>query len=173
MTNDYRFVEILFGIMRTGAVATPINIKLGPDTLSYIANHSDAKLIFTDLEMKDKALVMRNSSAEIQKVYVAGQQSSDNDSFSYDSAISDMESKFSTIEVEPDDPAMMMYTSGSTGKPKGCLLSHENKWWQARSSSRTIMHVEGDRGLIVGPLYHANALWGHLLPMLYLSLIHI
>ena len=167
MTNDYRFVEILFGIMRTGAVATPINIKLGPDTLSYIANHSDAKLIFTDLEMKDKALVMRNSSAEIQKVYVAGQQSSDNDSFSYDSAISDMESKFSTIEVEPDDPAMMMYTSGSTGKPKGCLLSHENKWWQARSRSRTIMHVEGDRGLIVGPLYHANALWGHLLPMLY------
>ena len=74
MTNDYRFVEILFGIMRTGAVATPINIKLGPDTLSYIANHSDAKLIFTDLEMKDKALLMRNSSAEIQKVYVAGQQ---------------------------------------------------------------------------------------------------
>ena len=123
MTNDYRFVEILFGIIRTGAVATPVNIKLGPDTLSYIANYSDAKLIFTDLEMKDKALLMRNSSAEIQKVYVAGQQSSDNDSFSYDSAISDMESKFSTIEVEPDDPAMMMYTSGSTGKPKGCLLS--------------------------------------------------
>ena len=62
---------------------------------------------------------------------------------------------------------MMMYTSGSTGKPKGCLLSHENKWWQARSNSRSLMHVEEDRGLIVGPLYHANALWGHLLPMLY------
>ena len=167
MTNDYRFVEILFGVMRTGAVATPVNIKLGPDTLSYIANHSDAKLIFTDLEMKEKALAMGQSSHHIQNIYVAGQEKSDVISMSYDLSISDMKDTYRTLEVEPDDPAMMMYTSGSTGKPKGCLLSHENKWWQARSSSRTIMHVEGDRGLIVGPLYHANALWGHLLPMLY------
>ncbi|GIS64573.1 MAG: acid--CoA ligase [Chloroflexota bacterium] len=167
MTNDYRFVEILFGVMRTGAVATPVNIKLGLDTLSYIANHSDAKLIFTDLEMKEKAIAMGNSSDQIQNVYVAGQEKSDAISMSYDLSISDMKDTYRTLEVEVDDPAMMMYTSGSTGKPKGCLLSHENKWWQARSNSRSLMHVEEDRGLIVGPLYHANALWGHLLPMLY------
>ena len=167
MPNDYRFVEILFGVIRTGAVATPVNIKLGPDTLSYIANHSDAKLIFTDLEMKEKAIAMGNSSDQIQNVYVAGQEKPDAISMSYDLSISDMKDTYRTLEVEVDDPAMMMYTSGSTGKPKGCLLSHENKWWQARANSRSLMHVEEDRGLIVGPLYHANALWGHLLPMLY------
>lgn len=167
MTNDYRFVEILFGVIRTGAVATPVNIKLGPDTLSYIANHSDAKVIFTDLEMKDKAVEMSKSSDQIKDLFVAGQRMNDENSLSYDISVSGMHSEYDTVQVEPDDPAMMMYTSGSTGKPKGCLLSHENKWWQARSNSRSLLHVEEDRGLIVGPLYHANALWGHLLPMLY------
>ena len=33
--------------------------------------------------------------------------------------------------------------------------------------ARTMLHDEHDRGLAMGPLYHANALWLILLPMLY------
>lgn len=60
-----------------------------------------------------------------------------------------------------------MYTSGSTGRPKGCLLSHESGWWQARSCVRTMLLYGHDRALVTGPLYHANAPWACLLPMLF------
>jgi acyl-CoA synthetase (AMP-forming)/AMP-acid ligase II len=62
-----------------------------------------------------------------------------------------------------------MYTSGSTGRPKGCLLSHDSNWWQARSSARTMLLDDHDRALVTGPLYHANALWACMLPMLYVG----
>jgi acyl-CoA synthetase (AMP-forming)/AMP-acid ligase II len=71
--------------------------------------------------------------------------------------------------VSSSDVAMIMYTSGSTGRPKGCLLSHGNKWWQARSSVRTMLLDERDKALVMGPLYHANALWVCLLPMLHVG----
>ena len=45
MTNDYRFVETLFGIIRIGAVAVPANIKLGNDNLIFIAEHSDSRIL--------------------------------------------------------------------------------------------------------------------------------
>ncbi len=54
LPNDYRFAEILFGVVRTGAIAVPANIKLGMDTLSYIAAHSDSKLLIGHADLIDK-----------------------------------------------------------------------------------------------------------------------
>src|SRR5215471_10882254 len=44
--NDWRFAEALLGTLRRGAVALPINVKLGRDALSYVLAHSEAKLVF-------------------------------------------------------------------------------------------------------------------------------
>jgi long-chain acyl-CoA synthetase len=34
--NDYRFLESLFGPMRLGAVAVPLNTRMGDDALRYV-----------------------------------------------------------------------------------------------------------------------------------------
>jgi acyl-CoA synthetase (AMP-forming)/AMP-acid ligase II len=60
-----------------------------------------------------------------------------------------------------------MYTSGSTGRPRGALLAHRSKWWQSATMAQCLLLTERDRGLVTGPLYHANALWACLLPSLY------
>ena len=44
LPNDWRFIECLLGVMRAGAVATPLNVKLGDETLRYIAGHSEARI---------------------------------------------------------------------------------------------------------------------------------
>jgi acyl-CoA synthetase (AMP-forming)/AMP-acid ligase II len=152
--NDWRFVEALLGTLRRGAVALPLNVKLGRGALSYVLAHSEAKLVFTIDEQSpridglDRIVAGAAYEADLAQAEERGTEA-------------DAES------VEPDDLAMLMYTSGSTGKPKGVMLSHSNTWWQARSSARTMLHDEHDRGLAMGPLYHANALWLILYPMLY------
>jgi acyl-CoA synthetase (AMP-forming)/AMP-acid ligase II len=167
MTNDFRFVECLFGILRTGAVAVPLNIKLGSDALIYVSQHSDARLLIAHADLLDKAQAIRAEAKNITSALLIG--GSAQGFQQYDDLLVQTHADFETVQVEPAEIAMMMYTSGSTGRPKGCLLSHANKWWTAQNSVLSMMHVESDRALIVGPLYHANALWGSLLPMLYIG----
>lgn len=152
--NDWRFAECLLGTLRVGAIAVPINIKLGADQLAYIADHSESVAAIGHAEFLDKIPPRR------QTVVVDA---------SYDEVLAAAPAEFETVGVAETDEALLMYTSGSTGAPKGVQLSHANKWWQARSAAETMMWKPSDRALVTGPLYHANALWACLLPMLYVG----
>lgn len=148
--NDWRFVEALLGILRRGAVALLVNIKLGSEALAYVLDHSEAKLVIVAPHVLDRigGRPTLEIGAEYEHALAKGMPAD-------------------AVTVEPDDLAILMYTSGSTGRPKGVMLSHSNTWWQARSDARTMLLDAHDRGLVMGPLYHANALWAVLLPMLH------
>jgi long-chain acyl-CoA synthetase len=163
MGNDPRFVEALIGVLRAGAVALLVNTKLGADTLAYIAGHSDVRLVLSHerLERVEEAL-LGGAPAGCRCVRLGGSPDV------YEDALAGHEPRPSAA-VDQDDLAILMYTSGSTGLPKGVMLSHSNTWWQARSDVRTMLMDWADRGLVMGPLYHANALWAILLPMLYVG----
>ena len=133
MTNDYRFVETLFGIIRIGAVAVPVNIKLGNDNLIFIAEHSDSRILIAHEELLDKAQAVQNGAANIEHTLLV--DGNIPGMLDYESSLAAERDGFTTAQVEDDDVAMMMYTSGSTGRPKGCLLSHASKWWTARLRS--------------------------------------
>lgn len=165
--NDWRFAECLFGPLRLGAVSVPANIKLGAGALTYIAQHSDSTVLIGHADLKEKVEAVQAGTPNLRHVLIVGGEMPDDRSYDrlLESAIPEAE----TVQVDPNDPALLMYTSGSTGRPKGCLLSHRNKWWQARSSAMTMLHEPRDKGLVMGPLYHANALWACLLPMLYVG----
>jgi long-chain acyl-CoA synthetase len=149
--NDWRFVEALLGTLRRGAVALPVNVKLGREAIAYILAQSETKLVFTNDE--------QSARVDGPDRLVVGAE--------YEAALDAVGEPGGEADVEPDELALLMYTSGSTGKPKGVMLSHSNTWWQARSSARIMLHDEHDRGLAMGPLYHANALWLILYPMLH------
>ena len=150
LPNDWRFPEALLGTIRAGAVGTPLNVRLGADTLRYIAAHSEARILLAHSALRELAEAL----AVEHTVYV--------DEPGWPGPGSDREPE----SVDPGETAMLMYTSGSTGRPKGVLLAHRSKWWQARTSAACYMLTEDDRALVTGPLYHANALWACLLPML-------
>lgn len=165
--NDYRFVECLLGVLRAGGVAVPGNIKLGADTLSYLAEHSDATVLVVHEALAEKADHIVAGAPGLRHTLVVGGELPFGTS--YDHALAAASSAFDTVPVEPDELALLMYTSGSTGLPKGCMLSHRNKWFQARSSARTMLHDAHDKALVMGPLYHANAFWACMLPMLFVG----
>jgi len=163
MGNDPRFVECLLGVLRAGAVALLVNTKLGADTLAYIAGHSEVRLVLSHarLDRVEDAL-LEGAPDGCRCVMLGGTPDT------YEETLARYEPR-ATAEADADGLAILMYTSGSTGLPKGVMLSHSNTWWQARSDVRTMLMDWADRGLVMGPLYHANALWAILLPMLYVG----
>jgi acyl-CoA synthetase (AMP-forming)/AMP-acid ligase II len=165
--NDWRFAECLLGVLRAGGVAVPANTKLGSDTLAYLTAHSDASVLVVHEELIDKASEVLKSAPTVRHTLVVGGDAPFG--VSYDDVLAEASPEFATVPVEADALALLMYTSGSTGRPKGCMLSHANKWFQARSSARVMFHDEGDRALVMGPLYHANAFWACMLPMLFVG----
>lgn len=164
--NDWRFVESLLGTLMAGAVALLVNVKLGRETLGYIAGHSDTRMIVADASLGDRMDAMVEGSGSVRATLTIGEG---RDGMDYDSALSSATAIDEARAVDPDSLALLMYTSGSTGRPKGCMLSHSNTWWQARSSARCMLMDRSDVGLVMGPLYHANALWAILYPMLFVG----
>ena len=138
--NRAEYLAAVFGIMRSGLVAVPVNHRFPRDTIDFIIQDSGAKLVFCD-SARHGDCPTGLSAVSFGK---------DFDSF-IDIGPCD------TVVPRPREPAMFLYTSGSTGVPKGVVLSHQSHLWvvQARISAQDISR---HRFLVAAPLYHMNAL---------------
>ena len=121
LPNDWRFIECLLGVARAGGVATPLNVKLGDETLRYIAGHSEARVLIVD-----ESLAARASMLDVETMVCL------------DGAWLDgVEPDARAAAVSADSPALLMYTSGSTGRAQRRAAVHANTWWQARYDAAT------------------------------------
>ena len=141
--NRAEFVATMFGIMRAGFVAVPVNFKFPPETIEFIVRDSGAKLVFCDSEWR------ADCPPGLPIVEFGGTGADGFDKFVDPGP-------FTPIVPQPREPAMFLYTSGSTGVPKGVVLSHRSHLWvvQTRLNADLARH----RYLIAAPLYHMNAL---------------
>ena len=161
MDNDYRFIECFFGTLLAGATIVPLNIKLAPHTLQYICDHCEARIIFCSPNFEEATDRLLNQSTILEQSVVL------DDTGNYEAWLSSAEPLSEAYENQDSDFGILMYTSGSTGKPKGCMLTHGGKWWMIKTTASSYWIGEQDISLIVGPLYHANALWSCLFPVLW------
>lgn len=160
MDNDYRFAECLFGIMQLGAVAVPLNVKLGDETLHYILTHAEVKLIVCSPQFYQFAKQAGGKDDKSQCLVL-------DDRGAYEKRLKQAPAQKQVAKVAGNDTALLMYTSGSTGRPKGCQLTHAGTLWMIKTTVYSYFVDQSDRALIIGPLYHANALWCTFYPMLY------
>jgi acyl-CoA synthetase (AMP-forming)/AMP-acid ligase II len=123
-------------------IAVPINHKLAAGTISFALKDCDARLVFVDAErvplVPEGLPTVRMDGVDWEQFLEPG--------------------PFDSVEVAPDDCAMILYTSGSTGRPKGVQLSHAGQLWalKVRVSARDTF--ENERLIVAAPLFHMNAL---------------
>jgi acyl-CoA synthetase (AMP-forming)/AMP-acid ligase II len=137
--NRAEFIATMFGAMRAGFVAVPVNFKFPRETIDFIVRDSGAKLVFCDPDRRadcPPGLPIVEFGTEFESFVDEG--------------------AFTTIIPRPREPAMFLYTSGSTGVPKGVVLSHQSHLWVVKT--RLNADLKRHRYLIAAPLYHMNAL---------------
>ena len=102
---------VVLAIMSTGNVYVPIAEDLPADRKSFLAQDSDASLLFTTKSLADTFSSLSSSCRTIiveDIDYRAGS------------------STVAELVTSPSDAAYLLYTSGSTGRPKGVLVSRSN-----------------------------------------------
>jgi long-chain acyl-CoA synthetase len=144
--NCAEYLVSYMGTMRAGAVSVPVNHRLPADTVRYILDDCAARLAIVDAGRAGLA------PATLPRIRV---RSSGGEGFE---TFLRRGTEVPAARPPPDDTAEILYTSGSTGRPKGVVLSHAGQVW-ALSVHVSSAPIEGERALIVAPLYHMNALF--------------
>lgn len=164
--NDYRHLELYYGISGIGAVCHTINPRLFPEQIEYIINHADDKLLFIDPQFIPLLESLSERLTGVEQIVVLGEDddlpvTAINNLVSYESYIGGHSDYFSWPELDERSASSMCYTSGTTGNPKGVLYSHRSTIMHAYAAALPdAMNLSiRDVVLPIVPMFHANA-WG-------------
>jgi long-chain acyl-CoA synthetase len=142
--NRAEFLFAMFGILRAGLLAVPVNHKLPAGSVELILRDCEAKLVVCDPERR--LLFPTEIPGAVFDTEGPGSFAELLDPGPLD-----------TAEPAPGEAAMIIYTSGSTGRPKGVVFSHRGHLWALDMRTRTPV-PPGQRMLVAAPLYHQNGL---------------
>src|SRR5262245_11832824 len=120
--NDFRFLETLFGTMRLGAVAVPLNIRMGDEAIRYVAEDSEAAVMVASSALAERGRLLAGQIPAIKHLLADGPAL--DGAIDYERALAAAAPTLVRRATAFDDVCMQPYTSGSTGKPKGVLLTH-------------------------------------------------
>ena len=157
--NCIEWMEIYAALARAGLVAVPINFRLTPSEIEYIAQHSDAMAFIVQDELIDKVEPIKSQLKIPNMTYLAFGTNVPSGWAHYERLINSAPTYIQPIEVLPTDMSALMYTSGTTGKPKGAIRSHEGSTMIALATALELGFTSKDTSLLVMPMCHANSLY--------------
>jgi long-chain acyl-CoA synthetase len=156
--------------MGLGLVVVPLYPDDRPDSVAYILQDADVKLLFLQNSAQWKRLEPSLTEAHhLQRVII---NNLDDEVLSEPAIYAKdwLPSNSGGIQVsnaKPEQLASIIYTSGTTGRPKGVMLSHYNMLSVAASSLQYIDVLPSDLFLSFLPLSHTlERTAGYYLPMM-------
>ena len=167
--NIPEMFEAHFGVAMAGAVLNTLNTRLDTDTIAYILEHADTRLLITDAAFgaSMKAALAQTNNKQITIVDIVDEQAEEsasgerNGSTDYETFISTGDPAFNWQMPTDEWQAMCLnYTSGTSGRPKGVVYHHRGAYLMAMGTIPVWNMPMHPTYLYVVPLFHCNG-WGH------------
>ena len=135
LANSPRILETVYACFAAGLVVVPINARLHPREMAYIATNSGSRVIIHDPEYSAGFADYAESFETIEHWVVTSGE--DPHRTLFEDIIAQGPQLDSPVDVDEADPCWLFYTSGTTGKPKGATWSH-------RTVAKVVMNYLAD-----------------------------
>ncbi len=170
LPNIPHFPEILFGILKSGAVAVNCNPAYTPTELNYQLKDSGSKMVFcmdhpllypnTVKAIKDTSIetvIVCNIKSYLPKIkaFLGGllgkipkADKHEPGHLMFDDIVASSSPNPPSLDINPyEDTAVMLYTGGTTGVPKGAELTHTNFTYDLEACEEyfRLVHEEGGK----------------------------
>ncbi len=156
LMNCLEWLPIYFGILKTGALAVPLNFRYSSDEILYCLNLAEADVLVFGPEFIGRVEEIADQISQNRLLfYVGGSCPSFAEDFRSDCA--NCSSKNPDIPLTDDDYAAIYFSSGTTGFPKAILHSHEALVHSCRVEQNHHRTTKDDVFLCIPPLYHTGA----------------
>ncbi len=171
--NTPELAEGHFGVPMSGGVLNAINTRLDVDTVAYILEHSDARVLITDTHFSDvisKALASMDNppividivDEQVTAPDGTGERLGD---MTYEELLASGDENADWGEPESEwDALTLNYTSGTSGRPKGVVYHHRGSYLMSMGTVAAWQIQKHARYLTIVPMFHCNG-WGHVWTM--------
>lgn len=156
LMNCLEWLPIYFGILKTGALAVPLNYRYTSEEIKYCLDLSDASVLVFGPEFIGRVEEICDSIPKIKQIFYAG-TNCPTFAESYDTLVTYCSSKNPNIPLTEADDSAIYFSSGTTGFPKAILHNHESLMHAAKAEQKHHGQSREDVFLCIPPLYHTGA----------------
>lgn len=161
LANTPEMVELHFGPAMIGAVLNTLNTRLDPETIAFMLEHGEARVLVTDCEFSptiEQALKrLKRRPIVIDVDDVLGEGGSRLGELDYEAFIAKGDADFSWRNPEDEwDAVCLNYTSGTTGNPKGVVYHYRGAYLNAVNNILDWSMPKHPVYLWTLPMFHCN-----------------
>ncbi len=156
MMNSLEWLPLYFGILKTGALAVPLNFRYTAEEIKYCLDLADVDALFFGPEFIGRVEDICDRIPHVKLRFYIG-DSCPRFAENYLHLTANLSSYAPRILLSDDDAAAIYFSSGTTGFPKAILHNHESLMHAAKVEQSHHGQKHDDVFLCIPPLYHTGA----------------
>ena len=156
LMNCLEWLPIYFGILKTGALAVPLNFRYSADEIKYCVELAEVDILVFGPEFIGRVEEIADEISKGRLLYFVG-DGCPGFAEDYNAHTANCSSQSPKIDVNDDDDAAIYFSSGTTGFPKAILHNHESLMHAAKAEQNHHGQTKDDVFLCIPPLYHTGA----------------
>ena len=155
MMNCIDWLPIYFGILKSGAIAVPMNFRFSAEEIEYCSELADISVLVFGPEFTERIEAVR-ANLKIKHYFFVGKDKPDF-ADSYEQMITYCSSVVPPVEIDDEDDGAIYFSSGTTGFPKAILHRHKALVASCMVEQKHHSQSRDDVFLCIPPLYHTGA----------------
>ncbi|NYG57173.1 fatty-acyl-CoA synthase [Nocardioides daedukensis] len=163
--NHLRHFELYWAIPGTGAVMLQMNLRLAPDDLAYVVEHSGATVVCVDESLLPQAEELASRCPGVRRWVVMSDKGPDEisttlpDPVHHETLLERQATTYDWPVIDETSAYSACYTTGTTGRPKGVFYSHRGIVLHTMMWAADQAVTDRDCVLMTTPMFHAQC-WG-------------
>ena len=156
LMNCIEWLPIYFGVLRSGALAVPLNYRYAADEIKYCLDLAECDALIYGPEFLERVDSIISDIDGLKGIFYVGE---DHPAYALDYQAESMKmpAEDPMIPLTDEDYAAIYFSSGTTGFPKAILHAHKALMASCKTEQAHHGQTKEDIFLCIPPLYHTGA----------------